>query len=77
MLLYTMLRRFNRPKVVAWTAGILLATMASYWSNTRSVGEDALLAFGVSMALLAFFRGHGIRLSATPCFLHQGSPSRP
>ncbi|WP_064616105.1 ArnT family glycosyltransferase [Pseudomonas sp. GR 6-02] len=57
MLLYAMLRRFDRPKVIAWTAGILLATMASYWSNTRSVGEDALLAFGVSMALLAFFQG--------------------
>ena len=56
MLLYGMLRRFERPKVVAWTAGILLATMASYWSNVRGVGEDALLALGVSMALLAFFQ---------------------
>ncbi|MHC8322393.1 ArnT family glycosyltransferase [Pseudomonas sp. GB2N2] len=58
MLLYAMLRRFGRPKVIAWTAGILLATMASYWSNGRGVGEDALLALGVSMALLAFFQGH-------------------
>ncbi|MCU7247890.1 ArnT family glycosyltransferase [Pseudomonas koreensis] len=56
MLLYGMLRRFERPKAVAWTAGILLATMASYWSNVRGVGEDALLALGVSMALLAFFQ---------------------
>lgn len=58
MLLYAMLRRFGRPKEIAWTAGILLATMASYWINSRSVGEDALLALGVSMALLAFFQGH-------------------
>ena len=56
MLLYGMLRRFGRPKAVAWTAGILLATMASYWSNVRGVGEDALLALGVTTALLAFFQ---------------------
>jgi 4-amino-4-deoxy-L-arabinose transferase-like glycosyltransferase len=57
MILYAMLRLFGRPKEIAWTAGILLATMASYWSNVRGVGEDALLALGVSMALLAFFQG--------------------
>ncbi|NYH08195.1 ArnT family glycosyltransferase [Pseudomonas moraviensis] len=56
MLLYAMLRRFERPKAIAWTAGILLATMASYWSNVRGVGEDALLALGVTTALLAFFQ---------------------
>ena len=56
MLLYGMLRRFERPKLIAWTAGILLATMASYWSNVRGVGEDALLALGVTAALLAFFQ---------------------
>ncbi|MBV6826318.1 glycosyltransferase family 39 protein [Pseudomonas sp. PD9R] len=58
MLLYAMLRRFGRPTTIAWTAALLLATMASYWSNVRSVGEDALLALGVTMALLAFFQGH-------------------
>ncbi|MFJ2482389.1 ArnT family glycosyltransferase [Pseudomonas sp. NPDC087598] len=56
MLLYGMLRRFERPKAIAWTAGILLATMASYWSNVRGVGEDALLALGVTAALLGFFQ---------------------
>lgn len=56
MLLYAMLRRFERPKTIAWTAGTLLATMASYWSNVRGVGEDALLALGVTTALLAFFQ---------------------
>jgi 4-amino-4-deoxy-L-arabinose transferase-like glycosyltransferase len=58
MLLFTMLRRFGRPTAIAWMAGLLLATMASYWSNVRGVGEDALLALGASMALLAFFQGH-------------------
>ncbi|AWY42672.1 phospholipid carrier-dependent glycosyltransferase [Pseudomonas putida] len=57
MFLYAMLRRFGRPVSVAWTAALMLATMASYWSNVRGVGEDALLALGVSMALLAFFAG--------------------
>lgn len=56
LMLYGMLRRFGRPKAVAWTAGMLLATMASYWSNVRGVGEDALLALGVTAALLAFFQ---------------------
>ena len=56
MILYGMLRRFGRPKAIAWTAGILLATMASYWSNVRGVGEDALLALGVTTALLAFYQ---------------------
>lgn len=56
MLLFGMVRRFERPKAIAWTAGILLATMASYWSNVRGVGEDALLALGVTAALLAFFQ---------------------
>ncbi|WP_460148000.1 ArnT family glycosyltransferase [Pseudomonas sp. S2_A02] len=57
MLLYAMLRRFGRPEAVAWMAGMLLATMASYWSNVRGVGEDALLALGVTMVLLGFFQG--------------------
>jgi 4-amino-4-deoxy-L-arabinose transferase-like glycosyltransferase len=56
MLLFAMLRRFGRPKAVAWAAGFMLATMASYWSNTRGVGEDGLLTLGVTMALLAFFQ---------------------
>ena len=58
MLLFAMLRRLGRPTVLAWTAALLLATMASYWSNVRGVGEDALLALGVTLALLAFFQGH-------------------
>jgi 4-amino-4-deoxy-L-arabinose transferase-like glycosyltransferase len=58
MLLYTLLRKFGRPTTIAWVAAIMLATMASYWSNVRGVGEDALLSLGVTMALLAFFQAN-------------------
>ncbi|MGY2095127.1 ArnT family glycosyltransferase [Pseudomonas simiae] len=56
MLLYTMLRRFGRPQTLAFSAALILATMASYWSNARGVGEDALLTLGVTTALLAFYQ---------------------
>ncbi|SUD28296.1 dolichyl-phosphate-mannose-protein mannosyltransferase [Pseudomonas fluorescens] len=56
MLLYAMLRRFGRPKPLAFGAALVLATMASYWSNVRGVGEDALLSLGVTLALLAFYQ---------------------
>ena len=58
MLLYGALRRFGRPKAIAFSAGIMLATMGSYWGNVRGVGEDALLSLGVSLALLAFYQAH-------------------
>jgi 4-amino-4-deoxy-L-arabinose transferase-like glycosyltransferase len=55
MLLYGMLRRFGRPQTLAFSAALMLATMASYWSNVRGVGEDALLSLGITTALLAFY----------------------
>ncbi|MNQ31568.1 Undecaprenyl phosphate-alpha-4-amino-4-deoxy-L-arabinose arabinosyl transferase [compost metagenome] len=58
MLLYAMLRRWGRPPNLALVAGIMLATMASYWGNVRGVGEDALLSLGVTLALLAFYQAH-------------------
>ncbi|MBT2374908.1 ArnT family glycosyltransferase [Pseudomonas fluorescens] len=58
MLLYGMLRKFGRPKTLAFVAGLMLATMGSYWSNVRGVGEDALLSLGVTMALLAFYQAN-------------------
>jgi len=58
MLLYTLLRRFGRPTTIALVAGIMLATMASYWGNVRGVGEDALLSLGVTLALLSFYQAH-------------------
>ncbi|WP_313600294.1 ArnT family glycosyltransferase [Pseudomonas sp.] len=56
MLLYAMLRRFGRPQTLAFSAALILATMASYWSNVRGVGEDSLLTLGVTTALLAFYQ---------------------
>lgn len=55
MLFYGMLRKFGRPKTMAFCAALILATMASYWGNVRGVGEDSLLSLGVTTALLAFF----------------------
>ncbi|PRA22523.1 ArnT family glycosyltransferase [Pseudomonas poae] len=56
LLFYGMLRRFGRPKTLAFSAALILATMASFWSNVRGVGEDALLTLGVTTALLAFYQ---------------------
>ncbi|WP_122223306.1 glycosyltransferase family 39 protein [Pseudomonas syringae group genomosp. 3] len=64
MLLYRMLRLLGRPVSLAWLAAFMLATQASFWSNSRQVGEDALLAFGVSIALLAFLYGSAGHKSA-------------
>lgn len=69
LLLYAMLRRFGRPASVALVAGLMLATMASYWSNVRSVGEDALLSLGVTLALLAFFQAHRREVAGQPALL--------
>ncbi|RFD31699.1 dolichyl-phosphate-mannose--protein mannosyltransferase [Pseudomonas sp. GL93] len=56
MLLYGMLRRFGRPPTLAFSAALILATMASYWGNVRGVGEDSLLSLGVTAALLGFYQ---------------------
>ncbi|WP_248733008.1 phospholipid carrier-dependent glycosyltransferase [Pseudomonas sp. MWU13-2517] len=56
MLFYGMLRKFGRPKPLAFCAALILATMASYWGNVRGVGEDSLLSLGVTTALLAFYQ---------------------
>lgn len=36
-------------------AGILLMTMGSFWEYARTAGQDTLLTFGVSLALLSFY----------------------
>jgi len=51
-----MLRRFGRPQTLAFSAALILATMASYWGNVRGVGEDSLLSLGVTAALLGFYQ---------------------
>lgn len=55
-LLYSMLRRFGRSQGVALGAVCLLVTTATFWSNARQVGEDALLMLGVTLALLMLFQ---------------------
>jgi 4-amino-4-deoxy-L-arabinose transferase-like glycosyltransferase len=77
MLLYGMLRRFGRPKRSPGPPALLLATMASYWSNVRGVGEDALLALGVTTALLAFFQAQRNRARAMRRCSSRESPSPP
>lgn len=61
IVLYRMLRRFGRPRAIALAAVLLLVTTATFWSNARQVGEDALLSLGVTMALLGFFHASGNR----------------
>jgi 4-amino-4-deoxy-L-arabinose transferase-like glycosyltransferase len=56
MVLFAFLRRNGRPVAVAVTAGLMLATTASFWGNVRQVGEDSLLSLGVSLVLLAFYQ---------------------
>jgi len=56
LLLYGTLKRIGRPPVPALIAALMLMTMASFWGNARQVGEDALLALGVTLALLSFMQ---------------------
>ena len=56
LLLYALLRKIGRPTGLAWLAAAMLATMGSFWANSRMVGEDALLTLGITMALLAFYQ---------------------
>ena len=58
MVLFGMLRYLGRSVAISLLAGLMLATMASFWSNVRQVGEDSLLCLGVSLALLSFLRAH-------------------
>lgn len=59
MLLYSALKRSGRPNDVVWCAAFMLVTSASFWANSRQVGEDALLTLGVTMALLGFYQTIG------------------
>jgi 4-amino-4-deoxy-L-arabinose transferase-like glycosyltransferase len=56
LIVFWSLLRLQQPRALAWLAGMLLITMADFWSNVRQVGEDALLTLGVTLALLAYFR---------------------
>jgi 4-amino-4-deoxy-L-arabinose transferase-like glycosyltransferase len=54
LMLFWQLQRLQRPPATAWVAGLLLVTMAQFWSNVRQVGEDALLTAGVAVCLLGY-----------------------
>jgi 4-amino-4-deoxy-L-arabinose transferase-like glycosyltransferase len=54
LMLFWQLQRLQKPAATAWLAGLLLITMAQFWSNVRQVGEDALLTAGVAVCLLAY-----------------------
>lgn len=56
LVVFGALRLWRRPPGEALLAGVLLITMAGFWTNTRQVGEDALLTFGTTLALCAFFQ---------------------
>ncbi|MDN6858566.1 glycosyltransferase family 39 protein [Pseudomonas sp. CAN2814] len=56
LLLYGVLRRVSLSPGLALLAALLLMTLASFWGNVRQVGEDALLALGVALALLSYLQ---------------------
>ncbi|WP_416425479.1 glycosyltransferase family 39 protein [Pseudomonas sp. App30] len=72
LLLYGFLRRNGRPVAVAVTAGLMLATTASFWGNVRQVGEDSLLTLGVSLALVAFYQASQRRSLASALLFSAG-----
>ena len=47
-------RKIGDDAAPAWLAALLLLTMASFWMNARTAGQDALLACGVALALFSF-----------------------
>lgn len=38
--------------------GLMLLTAASFWMTARTAGQDTLLAFGITLALLAYYLAH-------------------
>jgi len=54
LFVFVFLVHIGKTAAHAWLAAMFLVTMAEFWSNGRQVGEDALLACGVSLCLLSF-----------------------
>jgi len=57
-------RKSEQSDWLTLLSGILLITMGSFWEYSRTAGQDILLAFGVSLALLSFYftRENGSKL---------------
>ena len=63
LIVFWQLIALQKTPTTAWLAGLLLITMAQFWSNVRQVGEDALLTLGVTICLLAFINAQTRRSS--------------
>ena len=48
-------RKLEQKNWLILLSGTLLITMGSFWEYSRTAGQDVLLAFGVSLALLSFY----------------------
>ncbi|MQM30061.1 MAG: hypothetical protein CRU78_05760 [Candidatus Accumulibacter phosphatis] len=48
-------RHSERKDWLILLSGFFLLTMESFWAHARTAGQDMLLAFGVSLALLSFY----------------------
>jgi len=55
LLLFFYLARMTASNAIGGLAAGLLLTMASYWLNSRTAGQDILLTFGVALALFGFY----------------------
>jgi len=54
-LLFASVRRTTGDERAAWIAALALLTMASFWMNARTAGQDLLLTFGIALALFGFY----------------------
>lgn len=55
LLMYFYLTAMTASTAIGALAAGLLLTMASYWLNSRTAGQDILLTFGVALALFGFY----------------------
>ncbi|MDR1995377.1 glycosyltransferase family 39 protein [Azonexus sp.] len=54
-LLFACARRTTGNERAAWVATLALLTMASFWTNARTAGQDLLLTLGIALALFGFY----------------------
>ncbi|HEY3700598.1 MAG TPA: glycosyltransferase family 39 protein [Spongiibacteraceae bacterium] len=57
-LVFFSLKKICANAELAWLGALSLLTMASFWMNARTAGQDALLTFGVALALFSFNFAH-------------------
>lgn len=53
-LIFFSVKKIGNDTALAWGSALLLLTMASFWMNARTAGQDILLALGVALALFSF-----------------------